>query len=99
MHNKFRVFLILILSVGLLPVLPVLAQGGDELTETYTSDDQRVTFNYPAEWTIEKLTSGVIFLSNNTAVLETMMSDDSVEALPTKSLLMVMIGRGCSRRR
>lgn len=67
--------------IGLLVgVLPVLAQDGEELTETFTNSDGSLTLNYPSGWYAEEYQlPGLVFIGTNTGVVEAMLGDEYAE--------------------
>ena len=45
-----RFLMLLMVCVLLVPTMVVVGQGGDELTQTYTTEDGSLTFGYPDGW-------------------------------------------------
>jgi hypothetical protein len=48
-----RLWFLLVIAALLAVPLSALAQGDDQEWEEYTSDDERITLQYPAEWYVE----------------------------------------------
>jgi hypothetical protein len=79
-----RIGLIVLL---LMAVLPVMAQGGDELTEEYVSTAGGVTFNYPEEWFVTETLPGFIVLATEESAVDLLMGEPD-ESLPEDAVAL-----------
>ncbi|NDJ77641.1 MAG: hypothetical protein GYB65_15425 [Chloroflexi bacterium] len=76
-HVRFALMLLLLLAV--LP-LTTLAQGPDDLTQTYTTDDGTLTFDYPDGWKAVPLEdTGLVVVGSDPDPIELFMNASNLE--------------------
>lgn len=91
MHLKRTIWLPVVLILALtLGALPIGAQSGETLSETYGTPGSGFSFNYPARWIIESRLEGEdVALASSRAALEAYLDD---EAIPRGDLYMGFTG-------
>lgn len=78
-----RIFLVVLV---MLPSSAVLAQDD---TESFTSSDHRVSFNYPSDWSTDESFPGLIQIGNDPSTFERIMNDTE-DPLPDGSILTLI---------
>ncbi len=88
-----RILILALLLMLVIGVFPTFAQGDNELTQTYTSEDGTLSFNYPERWSVNVDEEGYITLSN----VKDYDSEQIFEPLPSGQVSIDVVGGGLDR--
>lgn len=81
----------LMMIAAALGALPALAQDGENLSETFETNDRSLRLDHPAGWTAEEMIlPGLVLLGSSPAAVETVFDDES--RLAAEDVVLMIIG-------